>query len=140
MLANKYPKNVVYLNKLADLFMMSSGKNAFEIGMKYYKKSYDLGSFEGGVKLALGYFNGDYNNQFKDYKKVFECADVLLKYNRDELTLDEENLYFKLYLAVIKAYANGGYNVTKNEEKAKDLLKDYNEKAKNKVKYKEIFE
>lgn len=140
MLANKYPKNVMYLNKLADLFMMSSGKNAFEVGMKYYKKSYDLGSFDAGIKLALGYYNGDFNNQFKDYKKVLECAEGLLKYDRDELTMEEENLYFKLYLTVIKIYANGGYNVNKNEEKARELLKDYNEKAKNKVKYKELVE
>ena len=105
-------------------------KQAFEL----FNKAYEMGSREAAYDLIRWNYNG--GKKFpKNYKKAVEIAEKLEKEFKTAVLPEKEMEMYKSAISLaVQMYLSGGPMLPKNPRRAKELLNDYNNNHKDKIK------
>ena len=105
-------------------------KQAFEL----YNKAYAQGSNEAAYYVIRCNYNGG-KKYPKNYKKAVEVAEKLEKeFNSATLPDKEAELYKSAISLAVQMYLSGGPMLPKNPRRAKEILNNYNNTHKDKIK------
>ena len=130
----KNPDDINCIMHMAKCYSNSVDADEQKQSFELFNKAYDLGSREAAYDLIRCNYNG--GKKFpKNYKKAVEIAEKLEQEYKTAVLSDKEMEMYKSAISLaVQMYLSGGPMLPKNPRRAKELLNDYNNNHKDKIK------
>ena len=130
----KNPNDIDCIMHMAKCYSNSVDADEKKESYQLFEKAFDMGNREAGYYVVK--YNYEGGKKFpKNYKKAVE-ASAKLTSEIGNATLDskENELYRSIISLTVQMYESGGPMLPKNPKKAKEVLNDYNNNHKEKIK------